>query len=272
VTDQRDDKEFEAFLAGESELTDRYVELGREEPPPELDAYILAKARNAAKIHQAEFGPRGGWLKPVALAATVLLSFSVVMKTGVDTPTRFEQVSSTSMQKPARLNAEILVKEAGAPEAQRKMENLLISNGLEEITVTLRKQSVESKDVSLGVSAVRSEVSLTDRDAALSIVAEYVAAADSDRIEADAIESRFLPEEEQSRTAMPGSIAAEKFMSSVNEPEADDDLWMDPELMLQEIERLNTGSSSAEAAMLLDEFLARYPDHPVSVNIRQQGY
>ena len=46
----------------------------------------------------------------------------------------------------------------------------------------------------------------------------------------------------------------------------------DPESVLRDIERLKAGGESAAAGTLLDEFLVRYPDHPVSVKIRQQGY
>lgn len=43
---------------------------------------------------RADNGPRGGWLKPAALAATVLLSFSLVMNIVIDVPPRYEQVGS----------------------------------------------------------------------------------------------------------------------------------------------------------------------------------
>ena len=268
MTDQRDDKEFEAFLTGESELTDRYAELGHEEPPPELDAYILAKARKAAKIHQAEFGPRGGWLKPVALAATLLLSFSLVMKIVVEAPMRYEQVAGSSVSPDPLVDKQ---SEEKPREAEDKFEMLQQPpvSAVEEITVTARKRMVGTPqsrddtviDAPMAVPAMSADTQIANRDVALSIVAEYVDFADDGRAEADDRVLRFEHQAESGEV-----VTAEK------ESRSDRDIEEDPESLLREIRRLHADGDVAGAGALLDEFLARYPDHPVSVNIRQQGY
>jgi len=48
----------------------------------------------------ANNGPRGGWLKPATLVATVLLSFSLVMNIVIDAPVRYEQVGSGIIDAP----------------------------------------------------------------------------------------------------------------------------------------------------------------------------
>jgi hypothetical protein len=279
MTDQQYDKEFEAFLAGESDLTECYTELGREEPPAELDAQILAEARNAAKVRRLKFGPRGGWLKPVALAATVLLSLSLVMNIVVDTPVRFEQVATESMPAPARLDAEKTIKNQQAQELKPRVAEQSSMKAVEEITVTARKRTVNEPDAqdeimmdmlaseSVSASTPEAIVKIIDLDTALLIVAEYVAAADSDRIEADAMTSRFTDMEKRTESA-----AADQVMLAAGESQSEDGAEDKPESLLRDIERLHASGASAEAGVLLDEFLQRYPGHPVSVKIRQQDY
>jgi len=289
MTDQRDDKAFEAFLAGKSELTDRYAELGREEPPPELDAHILAEGRKAANIHQAEFGPRGGWLKPVALAATVLLSFSLVMKVVVEMPVRFEQVVTESTDSSGRLEAEQSAEKLRAAESKREISRLPSVAAIEEVTVTARQRTVGAPqpmaDMPADVPLAESEISPKsemppewlvqttmrpiDRDMALSIVTEYIEAADSDSAEADEMAQDFVQKNMLEKRA---SSPSGRIVLSTQENRPADDFKDDPEAVLREIRRLHVGGDDTEAGALLDDFLARYPEHPVSVNIRQQGY
>ncbi len=273
MTDQQHDKEFEAFLAGESALADRYTELGREEPPVELDAQILAAARNAAKVRRLKFGPRGGWLKPVALAATVLLSISLVMNIVVDTPVRFEQIATESMQAPARLDVEQTVNDQQVGELKHKTAALPSMSGVQEMTVTARKltgkepqfQEDVLMDIPESVSAAAPEImaQFTDLDTALQIVTDYVAAAGHERTEADAMAGGLMEKKQRMESA-----TSDQAMLAPGGSQAEDQ----PESLLRNIERLHANGASAEAGVLLDEFLQRYPDHPVSMKIRRQDY
>ncbi|SRR6266480_4001019 len=71
MTDERDPK-----------VSQRYRELGREEPPGELDAGILAASRRATKTHLAPLVPPTGrrrWYFPVAAAAIITLAVAVTL-------------------------------------------------------------------------------------------------------------------------------------------------------------------------------------------------
>jgi hypothetical protein len=71
MTDERDPK-----------VSQRYRELGREEPPGELDAGILAASRRAAGTRLAPLVPptgRSRWYFPVAAAAIIALAVAVTL-------------------------------------------------------------------------------------------------------------------------------------------------------------------------------------------------
>lgn len=83
------DEGFDDYLAGNSPVSRGYAALGGEGPSPELDAHILAQARRAAKVRSLPVARRKlNWRTPLALAATVIISFSLVMSVvrEVETP------------------------------------------------------------------------------------------------------------------------------------------------------------------------------------------
>ena len=64
----------------DQEVSRRYRELGRDEPPPELDAKIRAEARRAVVTHPAPLVVPTGrrrWYFPVAAAAIIVLAVAV---------------------------------------------------------------------------------------------------------------------------------------------------------------------------------------------------
>src|ERR1043166_1160996 len=71
-----DDRELDDFIAGRHETSRRYREtVEREGPPEALDHAILGHARRALEVEQR--AKRRRFVVPLALAATVVLSFSV---------------------------------------------------------------------------------------------------------------------------------------------------------------------------------------------------
>ena len=87
-----DDRELEEFLAGRGRISEAYREARRTESvPAELDAAILAAAREATRLSVVR---RPRWLAPLALAATLALSLSVLMNIWRD-PVLREQVATS---------------------------------------------------------------------------------------------------------------------------------------------------------------------------------
>jgi len=85
-----DDRELDDFIAGRSDTSRRYREaVEREGPPESLDHAILGQARRALETDQR--AKRRRFVVPLALAATVVLSFSVFV--GV----RQERAGSSNM-------------------------------------------------------------------------------------------------------------------------------------------------------------------------------
>jgi hypothetical protein len=84
VTGPQHEDEFEAYLTRRLPIHQRLSPLERLEPPDELDRLIIAKARQAiqspspVRVFRA---PK--WALPVGLAATIVISFTVLLNLGV---------------------------------------------------------------------------------------------------------------------------------------------------------------------------------------------
>jgi hypothetical protein len=84
VSDPIDIKALDGYLKGNSDVSQRYRELGPDEVPPELDRHVLAAAREAVTAENAK--PARSWLRwsaPVALAASIVLVLTVFLESGV---------------------------------------------------------------------------------------------------------------------------------------------------------------------------------------------
>ncbi len=72
---ERDDIELQKYLSGDSDVSRQYRDLPQGEPSPELDATILAAARD-----EAQRPVRPTWMVPVSVAATVVLGVGLSMQ------------------------------------------------------------------------------------------------------------------------------------------------------------------------------------------------
>ena len=83
MSDPTDIKALDEYLKGNSDVSRRYRELGRDEVPPELDRRVLAAARDAVANEGAQRSRSWlRWSAPVALAASVVLVVTVVLERG----------------------------------------------------------------------------------------------------------------------------------------------------------------------------------------------
>src|SRR5690349_8841815 len=82
-----DERELDDYLRGSSDVSRRYRSIANEEPSAELDRAVLAQGRAAAesKSKVVRFSRRSAvrWFVPSAVAATVVLTFSIVHETGI---------------------------------------------------------------------------------------------------------------------------------------------------------------------------------------------
>ncbi len=122
--DHSHDDEFDAFLRRRAPVF-RRPDDGLE-PPPELDRIVLRQAREAIEAPGAERvyrSPR--WAAPMALAATVLLAFTVVLNIGLPDKVGAPQVSVHAVAQTTEIpgeqasaNAEPLAGDAAATPTQ----------------------------------------------------------------------------------------------------------------------------------------------------------
>lgn len=91
MTGPQHDDEFEAYLKRRLPIDQRLSRLERPEPPEELDRLIIAKARQAIQSSSPVRVFRAPkWAVPVGLAATIVISFTVLLNLGAPAVKRQE--------------------------------------------------------------------------------------------------------------------------------------------------------------------------------------
>ena len=109
---ERDD-DFEAYLRRRVPIDRRLKSLGRLEPPAELDRLIIGRAREAiqgASPVRVFRGPR--WALPMGLAATILISLSILLDLGMQGAIRKDAGKASAVwegvvQEPSHTAAEL---------------------------------------------------------------------------------------------------------------------------------------------------------------------
>jgi hypothetical protein len=109
-----DDRELEEFLSGKSPLSTAYRQASRESAPPELDARILAAAREAARQPAPRSARGPTWLRPLAFAATFVLSLSLLLSVWREPELRKQVVPGESLGVAPQVTSEASVTPAPA--------------------------------------------------------------------------------------------------------------------------------------------------------------
>ncbi|HEY3786663.1 MAG TPA: hypothetical protein VGL55_15405 [Steroidobacteraceae bacterium] len=248
--------DFEAYLRERSVLPRRLSTAQRIEPPKDLDALVLGKARQAIhagpelRLYRA---PR--WALPVALAATILLSFSIVLNIGLTTRPRDQQASSASTAlAPATAPDPAVAPPASQALASRAPQSKATA------TAPLQTPSEAGPAMKSGAAATARmapgpSVS-APAGAASALAATPSAGSDSrsavasaDRAEQADSPARSAPLPELQSRAATGTPAKQV---------------RDPAAWLRHIETLRARGETAEADAELRRFRAAFPDYPLS--------
>jgi len=271
----------EEYLAGDSPVSRTYAGLGDEGPPPELDARILAEAERAVKVQSLPVRKNSRrWTIPLAVAATVMVSFSLVMSI----------VSEVEKPLPGRKNLDDVPERramADEDQALTSVESMQAGKSQAELAESSRRAGGAKAEM-----LARIPVEPSPRDA-IELEAIYpttmapvarnratmppVAPGELERI-TDTIRAYLdsdVPAKVSRDTQLPtegGEFAAETDSASSVAALREKNQWATPEARLEEILTLYDTNQSDAAWDAVVEFRDRFPDHPVSVLLLERGF
>lgn len=102
VNEHVSDMELERYLRRRDRLSQEYAALGSEGPPAELDVQVLERARRALdEDSRSPFWRRANWPRITALAATVVLSFALVVRLAIENEVPVSTAANQSIQSEA---------------------------------------------------------------------------------------------------------------------------------------------------------------------------
>ena len=141
-----DDEEFEDFLR-RRKPTFRRAPDDVLEPPPELDRIVLRQAREAIEAERPQRVYRGpGWGAPLALAATLLLAFTIILQVGMPKKARVPEVTVQTVAQ--RLDYPAAAPAAATPRAAAPMADVPYANAARsEAVVDLAEPVAEKREV-----------------------------------------------------------------------------------------------------------------------------
>ncbi len=283
-----DDRELERYLQRGNALSRAYAELKVEQPSPVLDQAVLARARDAFKGQPALHAIRSrGWPAITALAATVLLSFALVMRLALEPDSELEQAPATTLDSAPSMPTE----SAPQPDAERDSvqgdaaATFAAPPGAAPApsTIEARRADIESEIRAASESAPAVvEPALPEsvpgsgeraKSARTPAKVEPQPHADNDRARMVAPVPRQKPLDEVSQSSYERSMTADESAAGLDS-EAATDTPMDPgeslakeestkspEVWLEEIRRLRAAGQHEAAERELERFKTVYPDY-----------
>jgi hypothetical protein len=240
-----DDGELEDFLSGRGSVSQAYRESrAGETTPPDLDASVLRLARQAL---EKSVPARRGWQSlrlPVALAATVVLSFSAFLMLR-DERRATPMVESQPVAAPMTAPAAEAMMDAGPAAQQRSAESKPAP-----VLAPLQKRAEKSES-----GRAPSAVAGGRRQA---ISPERLA-------EEDAIGSSAQP---QAGKDMPSAPAAAGLASGSAMTEMQDRVPVDPEEWIRQIRQLHDDRQLTLARAQLEAMRKTYPEYLVPEDLK----
>ena len=212
------------------------------QPPAELDRIVVDQARRALRQYAAvpeRVFPLHQWGLPLALAATLVLSFTLVLQLGGPSPTQVAQTAT-----PATAEVTVDAAPAAAPPAAMQLESRLSGrvDAAEAVAPAPRRRAAPAAVADVGA------VAKTMNEAPVQARAEAV----YDSAAAPAVAA------ESAKMASPAAGAASR------ETRSDLAARDDPEAWFQHIQRLRVAGQAAAADRELALLHQRYPDYVIA--------
>lgn len=239
-----------ADMEEDKDVSRRYRELGREEPPPALDARIRAEARSALETHAAPLVPPTGrrrWYFPVAAAAVIMLAVAVT-----------SQVEREQPAEPVAAAPE--VKKEAASEATQKVEEAKPQRQAPKVNESLAKRTEpqpfagQPKDQAAPPPAAGE--SGTGAERARDEFSRY----NRDRQERPAASPPAPAAQAETRSKMRADAASGAVAGAAV-------TFQTPEAWLAHIQALRQAGSEDEADRQLEAFRKRYPDYKIPPDV-----
>ena len=260
-----EDRELERYLQRSDALSRAYAELKSERPSPALDHAVLAQARAALRIQpRAHRSPFRGWPAITAIAATVLLSFTLVMRVVLES----EMPQPNSASSPAA-SAPVAVKTTAPKALEERASPIEKSRPVIEAEIRAAAEQPPAIAEPVLQESARSSLEALEAERPASAPPELDASRDAlaaptrqmARERAD--ESSSAPAAE--RSVQPAAPAAEGLPynrgSLPAESLAKKEQLKPPEEWLEEIARLRASGDVETADRELELFKQAYPGY-----------
>jgi hypothetical protein len=229
------DDDFDEFLRKRRPVFGRDDDL---EPPLELDRVVLRQAREAiesARPHRMFRAP--SWGMPVALAATLVLAFTIILRVGTPEAVKKPEVTVQNVSR------EIVMPAAAAPPAPQAAVDSRAAAPAEAPMLAEQSSASGAVVVDLGADAVKAEASAseTQRARRFAKVADAVGPAHGGAPDTEADDRSLAAASARSAAAAPPLPAPPEYRRTAK-------AW------LAEIERLRAAGETARADAELAEY------------------